>query len=61
MEKSFQFELDQDVRLELSGENGEVIGRAEYVNKDPQYLVRYKAADGRQVEAWWDEDALIAA
>ena len=61
MEKTFQFELDDKVKLELSYETGMVIGRAEFTTKDPQYLVRYKAADGRLVETWWDEDAILAA
>lgn len=54
----FQFALGQSVRLEQSKETGKVIGRAEYVNSQPSYLVRYICADGRQVETWWGQDAL---
>lgn len=57
----FQFELRQRVRLNESDEVGTVIGRAEFTNKQPQYMVRYRAADGRAVESWWDEDAIHAA
>ena len=56
---AFDFALDSTVTIKASGESGEVIGRAEYSNANmPSYLVRYKAADGRAVEAWWAEDAL---
>jgi hypothetical protein len=55
----FKFALGQSVTLKLSGEQGEIIGRAEYlVNPEPQYWVRYKAADGCQREIWWAESAL---
>lgn len=42
-------------------ESGLVIGRSEYTTAEPQYLIRYKAADGRMVEVWWTESALTAA
>lgn len=54
----FVFELDQSVKIIESGEQGKVIGRAEYSYADNAYLVRYKAGDGRAVENWWTEDAL---
>lgn len=53
-----KFSLKQQVTIVASGESGEVIARAEYISGDPQYLVRYKAADGRAVEIWWTEAAL---
>ena len=56
--KPFKFELDQKVTLVVSGEKGVIIGRAEYNYMTPQYLVRYKAADGRGVQDWWPENAL---
>ena len=55
---SFKFELRALVSITVSGEQGEVIGRAEYTTMQPSYLVRYRSADGRAVEAWWSEDAL---
>jgi hypothetical protein len=59
MGPTFKFELGQEVAIVVSGENGNVIGRAEYLNADPSYLVRYKAGDGRAIESWWSQDALI--
>jgi hypothetical protein len=61
MEKTFEFELNQEVSLRCSGEQGSVIGRAEYTECEPSYFVRYKAADGRAVQAWWSGSALQAA
>jgi hypothetical protein len=58
---TFVFNLKDTVRIIVSGEAGEVIGRAEYLNSNPQYLVRYKSADGRAVEYWWSGDALDLA
>ncbi|TDV04674.1 hypothetical protein [Paraburkholderia caballeronis] len=56
--KSFKFNLSARVSIAASGEAGEVIACAEYAAAENSYLVRYKAADGRAVEAWWGENAL---
>jgi hypothetical protein len=56
---TFRFEIGQSVHLLHSEERGTVIGRAEYREYPPSYLVRYKAADGRQVEQWWQDSAII--
>lgn len=56
----FQFQLGQSVVVNASGEIGVVIGRAEYQYNENSYCVRYCAADGRAVEQWWGESALIA-
>lgn len=58
MVEDFKFELGQLVRLARSQEEGEIIGRAEYVNMEPHYYVRYVAGDGRLCETWWGESAL---
>ena len=55
---SWEFNLEQTVAMRMSAETGTVVGRAEYSHMENQYLVRYKAADGRQVEAWWGASAL---
>lgn len=55
---SFKFELKQPVSIIASGETGEIVGRAEYTSSETSYYVRYKAADGRAVTAWWEESAL---
>lgn len=54
----FAFALGDHVNLSLSHEEGIVIGRAEYTNIPPQYFVRYVAADGRQVQDWFCDDAI---
>ena len=55
------FHLGDKVRLAVSGERGEVVGIAIYSEQPESYYVRYKAADGRQVETWWMAGALRAA
>jgi hypothetical protein len=58
MEKSL-YGLSETVRMIASEEKGAIIGRAEYLHDETRYLVRYKAADGRQVEDWWGQSAII--
>ena len=58
---TFAFSLGQSVTIEMSGERGKVVGRAEYTNSEPTYLVRYAAKDGVGREAWWAESALATA
>lgn len=55
---SFKHRLGSRVTLSESGESGKITGRAQYTDMDNQYLIRYKAADGRQVEVWWTESAI---
>lgn len=57
----FAFEIGQTVKIANSDEVGKVTGRAEYQNSENSYYLLYKAADGRAVEAWWTESALVAA
>lgn len=59
MQKTFEYELGSKLTISCSGEEGEVIARAEYLTSENQYLLRYKAADGRAVESWWNESALF--
>lgn len=56
----FEHELGAEVTLTRSGKTGEIIGRAQYQSASNGYLIRYKAADGRQVENWWDIAAIKA-
>ena len=58
---TFKFNLGDKVTVTVSGETGEVLGRAEYTTAANNYYVRYCAADGHAVEQWWQEDALTAA
>ena len=53
-----KFELGQQAQIKASSEQGEVIGRAEYLSSESAYMLRYKSGDGRAVEAWWSESAL---
>lgn len=57
MDTKFKFDMGQSVTLE-SNEKGKVIARAEYEDSEPNYRVRYTAADGRLVECWWSAKAL---
>ena len=54
----FKYSLGDSVGILSSGEMGEVIGRAQHSNADDSYLIRYRANDGRAVEAWWSVEAL---
>lgn len=54
----FAFSIGQKVTLALSGEGGEVIGRAAYAYAPPSYQVRYVDALGCQREAWFEGGAL---
>lgn len=56
----FMFTLGENVTITCSGESGVVIAKAARIGGQNQYLVRYKASDGRGVEQWWDEDALTS-
>ena len=40
-------------------ECGEIIGRAEYADARPSYLMRYIDGSRNVVERWWGEDALV--
>ncbi len=54
----FKFNLGDTVQITVSGETGTVTGRAEYTSGPPQFRIIYKCADGRAVEAWWEEERL---
>lgn len=58
MEKDFKWQLGTCVEIAASGEQGIVIGRAQYSYAEDGYLIRYAARDGRAVENWWTESAL---
>lgn len=56
--KEFKFPIGGTATINVSGESGEIIARAEYKSSEDTYLIRYKSGDGRAVQAWWDESAL---
>lgn len=51
--------LNDKVKIASSTEHGVVIGVATYTFAEPSMLVRYIAADGRAVESWWTQSALV--
>lgn len=57
-EKFPKFILGQRAVIACSGEAGTVIGRAEYLNDECQYQIRYSDARGVAVTQWWAESAL---
>ncbi len=59
--RAFLHAINAAVIITASGESATVIARAEYAAAENSYYLRYKAADGRAVEAWWAESALTAA
>lgn len=45
----------------LDGPVGQVVGRAEHLHREDEYLVRYLADESRRAdpqERWWGESAL---
>lgn len=55
---NFRFQLGDEVALRYSSETAVVIGRAHYEKSEPGYYLRYRAADGRQTECWWQDSAI---
>lgn len=58
MESNFKYQLGTCVEIVVSGEQGNIIARAEYQHAENRYLVRYSSGDRRAVEVWWNESAL---
>lgn len=56
----FAFALASTAIIQSSGERGQIVSRSESTFAEPQYLLRYKSADGRAVEQWWSQGALQA-
>lgn len=46
------------VTVTISEEEGHIKARAEYTHGPNQYLIHYRAADGRAVDAWFEEGEL---
>ena len=55
---NFKYVLGQTVQVTISKEKGYIKARAEYKNISNQYLIHYLAADGRAVDAWFEEGDL---
>ncbi len=54
----WKFGLNDPVEITVSGEQGTVQARAEYIYSPDRYLIRYADGNGSAREEWWDEDAL---
>ena len=61
MMKKFKFNIGDRVKLTESGEEGVVIGRAEYRYATDSFLILYKSGCGRQVENWWNVEFIEIA
>jgi hypothetical protein len=57
----YKFSLGDKVKITISGEEGQIIGRAEYLADTRQYQILIKAAGGRAVTDWWAADFISAA
>jgi len=55
--KKSKFKLKDKVKITISGEEGTVIGRAQYIHDGNGYLIRYLSVSTGK-ERWWSEDAL---
>lgn len=53
---NWEYEFGDQVKLQLSQEQGIVVGRAEHQSIPDQYLIRYVTGAGCQVEAWMITD-----
>lgn len=54
----FKFEIGTVVVITASSVAGTVVGRAEYVESENSYLVRYGSVEGSSSEAWCSESGL---
>ncbi|WP_445496668.1 hypothetical protein [Photorhabdus sp. SF281] len=57
----FRYNLKQAVKINISGEVGEIKGRAEYINNLNDYLISYRASNGCASEKWFDESEISSA
>jgi len=55
-----ELKLKTKVAIKVSGEEGEIIGIAQYVEHPDQFFISYKSADGRAVKDWYSESELKA-
>lgn len=58
IKQRFTFKLGQTARITVSGEQGQIVGRAEYSTSEPSYLIRYPSVEGVAVERWWTQSAI---
>jgi hypothetical protein len=56
----YDFEMEQEVVINLSGHIGRVIGRAEYVDAKQNYYVEFVNGNGNAVTEWFVARELTA-
>ena len=56
--KKWKFGLGTDAKVPNSGEEGTIIGRAEFTTGEDQYLLLHKPSDGQGMEEWLPESRL---
>lgn len=61
MDEIVRPKLGDIVEITCSGERGQVIGRAEYLNAEPNNFVRYQNSLGTATEQWWPDSAVTVA
>lgn len=49
----WEFELGREVKIKISGEKGQVVGRVQYLDIQSQYQVNYLTTDGRAAQNWF--------
>lgn len=54
----FAYDIGDTLKIDVSGETGIAVARAQYLASEDGYLLRYKNALGQAVESWWSESAL---
>lgn len=54
----FKYDLGDHGKILISGEEGRIIGRSQYLKHQNGYLLRYVNTQGCACETWFDEDEL---
>ena len=54
----FKFQIKDHLRDQVTGVEGKVTVRADYITGNNRYLIEYVSKDGVLCEAWVDEDRL---
>lgn len=55
----FEFDMGDTVHIKVSGEQGQVIGRADYKHDQNYFQIRYRTSNGTATTRWWGADALL--
>lgn len=58
---NFKFSITGTVKIKVSGQEGEVVGRAEYRDENNSYYVLYVDSSGDAQRGWFCEGELVTA